>query len=530
MRLKSVAIKQFRNLNDFSVSFDETDKPTVIMGQNGTGKSNFFEAVTTIFRTLRYGRLEASEFPFSITYEHDGKTVCIECKEAQNGKYTYTGDIDGTPISNQGVALPTFQGRVRYCLPQTIFCYYSGLSARMEHLFRKPLRDYRDAMRKGEDVPLNMVLADRIHSQFVLLSFFAEDDPQVHRFLNDELGIEDIESVLFIFKDTNWKKGSAREFWGAEGIVRKFLDDLIKFSVAPILLPQTVDLEIGKTEKLDHAYLYIKDRDTLRKAIKRISGSEEDVNLPALFRVLESARVSNLIAEVRIRVKKRGLPEPITFTSLSEGEQQLLMVLGMLRFTRGQEALFLLDEPDTHLNPAWSAHYFKHIHNAVKSQKNSHFIMATHDPLVISGLKKEDVLIFRQNVETGTVEARNPEEDPQGQGIAGLLVSDVYGLKSALDEETYNELDRKRQLSRKSDDELTDRDRRELARLSKKLEGIDSVYVRDPLYREFVDAYYDELNGTQKPADETVEQRIERRKGIANKIMNRLMADRRGEA
>ena len=28
------------------------------------------------------------------------------------------------------------------------------------------------------------------------------------------------------------------------------------------------------------------------------------------------------------------------------------MVLGLLRFTKEDEALFLLDEPDTHLNPA----------------------------------------------------------------------------------------------------------------------------------------------------------------------------------
>jgi len=35
----------------------------------------------------------------------------------------------------------------------------------------------------------------------------------------------------------------------------------------------------------------------------------------------------------------------------SEGEQQLLLVLGLLKFTAEEEALFLLDEPDTHLNP-----------------------------------------------------------------------------------------------------------------------------------------------------------------------------------
>jgi hypothetical protein len=34
---------------------------------------------------------------------------------------------------------------------------------------------------------------------------------------------------------------------------------------------------------------------------------------------------------------------------LSEGEQQLLMVLGLMRFTKSHQSLVLLDEPDTHL-------------------------------------------------------------------------------------------------------------------------------------------------------------------------------------
>ena len=40
MRLDRVWIDGFRNLKDVSVDFDETRLTTVVIGQNGAGKSN----------------------------------------------------------------------------------------------------------------------------------------------------------------------------------------------------------------------------------------------------------------------------------------------------------------------------------------------------------------------------------------------------------------------------------------------------------------------------------------------------------
>ena len=70
------------------------------------------------------------------------------------------------------------------------------------------------------------------------------------------------------------------------------------------------------------------------------------------------------------------------------------MVLGLLRFTREDESLFLLDEPDTHLNPAWSVQYLEFLKTIGGLGENGHVIMATHDPLVICGLTREQVRIM----------------------------------------------------------------------------------------------------------------------------------------
>lgn len=52
MKLDRLWIKDFKNLKDFKVNFDEKNFVTVVIDWNGTGKSNLFEALAIIFRNL----------------------------------------------------------------------------------------------------------------------------------------------------------------------------------------------------------------------------------------------------------------------------------------------------------------------------------------------------------------------------------------------------------------------------------------------------------------------------------------------
>ena len=45
MRIDKVQIENFKNLQGFEIDLDEREMKTVLLGQNATGKSNFFEAV-----------------------------------------------------------------------------------------------------------------------------------------------------------------------------------------------------------------------------------------------------------------------------------------------------------------------------------------------------------------------------------------------------------------------------------------------------------------------------------------------------
>ena len=47
MRLQHVHISDYKNLKDFTLSFDNDSFLDVFVGKNGTGKSNLFEALIT---------------------------------------------------------------------------------------------------------------------------------------------------------------------------------------------------------------------------------------------------------------------------------------------------------------------------------------------------------------------------------------------------------------------------------------------------------------------------------------------------
>jgi energy-coupling factor transporter ATP-binding protein EcfA2 len=232
----------------------------------------------------------------------------------------------------------------------------------------------------------------------------------------------------------------------------------------------------------------VKDIGTLR----RLVGGQTPAQF---FRDLESTYVSELIEEVRIRVRLKKNDGSVTFRELSEGEQQLLTVLGLLRFTAENDSLFLLDEPDTHLNPRWCVDYLNYLKSFVgqnsDGQDNSHIVLTTHNPLAIAELVKEQVQILYRQTESRTVRAENPAADPKGMGFAGIVTSDMFGLGSSLDKATNDDLLALHRLSTQRA-ALSETDRARLVEIRERLEGLDFNFAsRDRLEQEYLRARFD---------------------------------------
>ncbi len=523
---------QFKNLKNVTIDFDQGHWVTVVIGWNGTGKSNVLEALAIIFRDL-IAKKRKPEFAFQLDYrigtgenlrhihidadpdrEKEPFTIHVATDAQARGEGTLTPFIEGeAPVSalrGKAIKLTAFLNADSEYLPRYVFSYYSGESPRMHEVFRPYLENYDSKLRNGEDPGLKRLFyAMPVHSQFVLLAFMINQSSEVRELLEKDMGIdpdEGIESTLFVLKQPGWSKRRGNKktdatgderFWGAKGVVQTFLDRLQGISLAPIKVKRDKQITLWNKETTEFQYLYIKDIDALRELV----GDQPPAQF---FRDLESTHVSELIEEVRIRVRLKKNDGSVTFRELSEGEQQLLTVLGLLRFTAEDESLFLLDEPDTHLNPRWSVDYLNYLKSFVgqknESRDNSHIVLTTHNPLAIAELVKEQVQILYREEGSQTVLAQKPAVDPKGMGFAGILTSDMFGLGSNLDKATNADLLELHRLSTQHA-ALSDADRARLVEIRTRLEGLDFNFAsRDRLEREFLRARFDlsangEING-----------------------------------
>ncbi len=513
-----------------------------LIGQNGTGKSNLIEALITIFRDIDLDR--EAPFDYMLVYSIRGHTVRIEADTAkQKRPFVWVDEEQKSQdylIKNDPPDKPhRDERRGPRLLPSHIFAYYSGRNERMETLFQEHQRRFnrqqeftaseklsgealaslyrnsafdadaaaklqvdieRRSKRYGDDSLRRLFYCRGGHSQLVLLACLLSDDPVFKKVLAN-LHIESLESALFVLKephrlrekrkggrfDENELNEGDSRFWYARGnVVSEFLDKLWQVSWAPIEQEATKQIDFrGRTEKQKQLYLFVPTQEKLKQLGDLVGGTD------SFFRYAEGAYIGDLIDEVRITVKKRDEHGgKVSFTQLSEGELQILTVLGLMRITREDHCLFLLDEPDTHLNPIWKLRYFDDIENVLSPregttlQGESQILITTHDPMMVGSLKREQVHILRRDGERTVVDV--PDEHPQGMGVTGLLKSELFGLSSTLDIETERRLFRRNELFVTVP--RTPEEDAELSRLSAELAdlGFSTADFRDPDYALFV--------------------------------------------
>ncbi|ECO8967001.1 AAA family ATPase [Salmonella enterica] len=538
---------RFKNLENVRVDFDEDHLMTVVVGRNGSGKSNVLEALVAIFRNLDLG--EVPPFSYELIYRLGERhkpnhpsdrwlEITIDA-DPSRGTLAKQYEVRVRDLLNNGIPKDMLNerpssiiipfskvkrdknGKAPY-LPNYVFAYYSGPSDRLENHFKKHRTDfYRRLLEdkldlKGDIRPL--FYAKPHHSQFVLLAFFlSEQDSSEKAFLREHLGIEGLDSIHFVMRQPGWAKQKGELFWGARGVVRRFLDELIQHTLSPIKVTRQEDTSLtGNNIRNEFFHLFLPDVNALREFARDLSADE-------LFKMLESTLLSEIISEVSIRVKVSSSKDPLTFRELSEGEQQLLTVLGLLKFTGGKDSLFLLDEPDTHLNPSWAIKYLKFLREFVPNHDTSHLLMVTHHPLAIAELKKQQVQVMWRDDEHN-VHSQEPYIDPRGAGFMSTL-TEVFGLNTTLDLETQKLLDDRNDLAHIEN--RTEAQNNQLDLLNDELNRLGfSFENRDPLYSEFLLAWQD-LKYSDKPP--LTPDKAAQRRAAMKKVIEVLQAKKASE-
>jgi len=146
-------------------------------------------------------------------------------------------------------------------------------------------------------------------------------------------------------------------------------------------------------------------------------------------------------------------------------------------------AIFLVDEVDAHLHPEWQQVLVRLLS---KHFPNAQFIATTHSPLVVAGMKPQEVLIARRDdLDATQISVTHAPMELEGLRADQLLTSPLFGLATTRSLGTLTDIDRLSMLAGKT--KLTDGERMELAKLEDKVNAIVTV-GETPLQRRIEDA------------------------------------------
>lgn len=502
MQLIRLYIKDYKILKNFTIDFPYDFKKyiSVFIGANGSGKSTILEAIAQIFsdtilnQTAKFGfeleysvKLEEVIEQTSTTSKFNTAYIIVILRAEKNEKIkaSIISGMDDTDFSDKVIdsrKMVVFgQGKeksVQSYLPDNIVIYYSGLSKIMEDLCKPHEEKLSKAYRKGNtDINRDFFYYKPEHFGIILLSLLSYEYGEIPDFLKAKAQIEKMYSVQLILKEPFWADSSSvvENFWGASGNVRRFLDFIChNFSEGGKydFLDYNIIKQNVKVVELsdDRLQINIKDHKTLY-VIREFFGEER-----LFFEVLSTMYHDDLIDSIDATFIKNIDNQPTQFSVLSEGEQQAIVIKGMIELLSNKNTLFLFDEPDTYLHPSWQRQFIGEIEKEIENISRieistgqsifpeNTFLIATHSPQLLSNAKTE--LNFVKIIENGVLVEKTPNF--YGREISSIL----YNLMGV---EERNETIKKdiSKLFTLIEDEETEEAEKELIRLTEILGETD---------------------------------------------------------
>ncbi|WP_301750077.1 restriction system-associated AAA family ATPase [uncultured Erythrobacter sp.] len=110
---------------------------------------------------------------------------------------------------------------------------------------------------------------------------------------------------------------------------------------------------------------------------------------------------------------------PVDYVALSDGEHQQSLILGLFSMITDHNALFLLDEPESHFNPQWRVQFVKRLLSLQVGRGEQDVLLTSHAPFVPADISREQVLIFKRHGDT--IEVGNPEIETFGANFDRIL-------------------------------------------------------------------------------------------------------------
>ena len=391
MKLKRLEIKKYKNLIDFSADFESGKGLSILIGNNGSGKSNVLEAISGIFVNA-YSAKAIHKFVYSLTYEIKGKEVKLEQTIYRCQYY-----VDGKVIAVKELAL-------RGLLPTNVIALYSGEDKRWWHNYYEPfyLKFTRD-INAGTSNTLSpkMYYINKYYWDIALLSLVystAEDDKQ---FLKKTIGRDTVDHIL-LFYTQNVERHCKSE------LLKSFLQSVNLFS------------EHSKGPDGEPVYLYAMTKESIfdtygvrvfedfaaRKNFYMFADAKFLNNQPEEFNYYEKQLFDYFVQAYMPKDKKvikniELIYNGFSAKDLSEGEKKLILIRSILSFVADENSLILFDEPDANIHEGRKQQLYNLFSEYCKYDRQ--MIVATHSPILAQLANEKELLMLELDEGKSTI-------------------------------------------------------------------------------------------------------------------------------
>ena len=332
MKLQRLHIKGFRNIEDLDLDLSTQNGLSVLIGNNGSGKSNILEAVVAIFASL-YSKSKR----FTPTFDYDIEYIAQD----QSVKISKLGDkllLNDVEVNKKELSkLP---------LPKNVIACYSGETLRLQETYFKPFRRHyvHDIIRnKSELNSLKLLFINKDMWDISLLVLFLHDFEiytDVKDFCQEVLNVKDIRSINFELAPKRLTKANA---------AKQLIDALSPDGTKSIT----------------------KSKDDFRKIIEELGM----VSMKELFMALYVGLYAHSIINISLQIESVS-GKLFEANLLSEGEKKLLSVFTMLEVLADESSLMIYDEPDSQIHISRKIE----IKKLVERYDNRQHIITTHSP------------------------------------------------------------------------------------------------------------------------------------------------------
>lgn len=360
MRLKSIFISEYKNIKNLNLDFLSPSFLEMFVGKNGSGKSNFFEALLEIFRHIYEEKIKNRRDPFAPSFAYKLSYII-------NGKH-FTWDYNGLVLSAEPNAI------VDDCFPENILIYYSGQNSNILSLLEKYDSIYRRNIDKAEIDDNRVFIEIGVEYKQLLLALITllPLNNQARKFVYEKLCLcDEQESITFKLKRP--RKTYARDvvieefdsrthYWGLKGMPREFVERLQKCIKG----------------EFSHRDIYKNSEQCYELKIDVVLFRAEfsDLDAASLFGMFDNLKVLEMLDDIQAKLLLLDGTE-IDLNFFSDGQFQSVYIYSLTEIFKSKNSITLLDEPDSFLHPEWQFDFLSQIGSISNAATSTNQVLMT---------------------------------------------------------------------------------------------------------------------------------------------------------